>query len=362
MKILHCISSASIGGIERLVIELAEAQKKTGVDVAIMLDQKKGQYLESLEKQNIPILESHLKSGFEYNFAKKKGLIQAFNNFDIVHLHNFALLRSQAALNSAAKVVYTIHGLSKGIRKENKVKYLLREALKKYYINQVDFIIANSKYTLDGAQKDYKLKPIAKTILNGSKLTNTAITSPETKNEELIIGLVSRFTPRKRIDRLVQGFSLFLKKGGKGRLILVGDGQTYESIQNLITSMQLSNQVKLVGYSKDVASYYQQFDLCIFPAEQEPFGLVAVEAYNYGLPVLAFQDSGGLKEVILPIEPNNVLADVEELAKRLVFYQETKLYTSADEKQKRKLYAQSNFTIERMEREYYKVYQSLHND
>lgn len=362
MKILHCISSASIGGIERLVIELAEAQKKAGIDVAIMLDQKKGQYLKELEKQKISILESHLKSGFEYNLVKKKRLILTFNNFDIVHLHNFALLRSLSALKSTTKVIYTIHGLSKGIRKENMVKYLVRETLKNYYINQVDFIIANSKYTMDGAQKDYKLKPRAQTILNGSKRSITSISKPATNNDELIIGLVSRFTIRKRIDRLVQAFALFLKKGGRGRLILVGDGQAYESIQKLIEYMQLSDRVNLVGYSNEVATYYQQFDLCVFPAEQEPFGLAAVEAYYFGLPVLAFQDSGGLKEVIQPIEPDNLLANIEELANRLVIYQETKLYASEDEKKKRKLYALSNFSIERMEREYFKVYKSLIND
>ena len=53
MKILHCISSASIGGIERLVIELAVAQKEAGIEVAIMLDQKKGLYLKQLEENKI---------------------------------------------------------------------------------------------------------------------------------------------------------------------------------------------------------------------------------------------------------------------------------------------------------------------
>ena len=125
MKLVHCINSPHIGGIERLVIELAIAQKRQGIEVSIMLDTRKGQYAEYLLAQNIPILDSGIKGGFDMSWAKFKNLKVEFNKFQIIHLHSFSPIRSMAAKASNAKVIYTIHGLSKGVRFENKIKTLV---------------------------------------------------------------------------------------------------------------------------------------------------------------------------------------------------------------------------------------------
>ena len=44
MKLLHCLNTPKIGGIERLVIHLAVEQKSKGIDVTIMLDSIDGAY------------------------------------------------------------------------------------------------------------------------------------------------------------------------------------------------------------------------------------------------------------------------------------------------------------------------------
>jgi glycosyltransferase involved in cell wall biosynthesis len=362
MKVLHCISTAKIGGIERLVIELAVAQKEAGLEVSIMLDQREGQFLDEIITNQISILESKITNGFEFNFRKLDSLKKVFCKFDIVHLHNFSLLRSHAAIRSGAKVVYTIHGLSKGIRKENILKYLLRETLKKKYLNKVDFIIYNSNFTMNGAKKDYSLSPLSKVVFNGSKLDDFKPSPLKLQRKNLIVGLVTRFTSRKRVDRLVTSFEIFLTSGGHGKLILVGDGQTFPAIKTLINQKNISDHVELVGYSNKVAEYYKKFDLCVFPSEQEPFGLVAVEAYNFGLPVLAFKNSGGLMEIIHPIEPNNIVENENQLAERLHFYQMNRDEFSIEKCNERKEYAQQNFSIHRMEREYFEVYNTLIND
>jgi glycosyltransferase involved in cell wall biosynthesis len=250
-----------------------------------------------------------------------------------------------------------MHGLSKNIRKENIIKYRFREALKQYFLNKTDVLIANSKHTLRLAKQHYGLDKVnAITIFNGVKLPAMAIAKHS--DEDLVIGLVSRFTKRKRIDRLINAFDLFLKRGGKGRLVLVGDGAAYVDVEKQIKELSLSKNVELVGYSNAVEDYYSKFDVCVHPSDNEGFGLVAVEAYSFGLPVIAFKDSGGLVEVVKPIEPENIVDNEKQLAERLLIYYKNRNFISAYT-HKRMAYARDEFSIERMEREYYNVYKNL---
>ncbi len=105
MKLLHCLSSPGIGGIERLVIELAIVQFQSGIDVSIMLDTTKGAYYDYLTKQKIPLLESKIKGGFDFNSNTYKQLRQKFKGFDIVHLHSFSPIQLAAAKHSKTKIV-----------------------------------------------------------------------------------------------------------------------------------------------------------------------------------------------------------------------------------------------------------------
>lgn len=357
MKIIHCLNSPHIGGIERLVIDLAVEQKKKGLNVTIMLNSRKGQYYEYLEKYDIPIIDSNIESGFEFNPIKNKYLKQIFGRFDIIHLHSFSAIRNLAALNSGVNTVYTIHGLSKGIRNENIIKYYIRETLKKYFLNKVTILIANSNYTLKLAKKHYGLKKIiTKVILNGVKIIKNKKNIASKK--ELTIGLVSRFTTRKRIDRLINSFSLFKEMGGIGKLILVGNGSTFNIIKNKILNIKYSNDITLTGYKENVHEYYDKFNLVVHPSDNEGFGLVAVEAYMHGIPIIGFNDSGGLKEIIEPIEPENIVKDETHLAERMLYYLNNKNLIS-DNAEKRIAYAKNNFSIERMERDYFKVYNEL---
>ena len=358
MKVLHCINSPHIGGIERLVIELAIAQKKQGIEVSIMLDSRKGQYYEYLLNQDIPLLDSGIKGGFDFNFRTYKNLQRQFQHFDLLHLHSFSSIRSLAVKASKIKTIYTIHGLSKGIRKENGLKIFARETFKKHLLNKVDVLVANSQYTLSLAKEHYGLLKVKSLIiLNGIKLPGNTIEHNET-NSVFTIGLVSRFTSRKRIDRLVNAFEQYKLKNGQGKLVLVGDGTTFAAIKKQVSHSKYLKDIRLTGYKENVQDYYKKFDVLVFPSEAEPFGLVGVEAYIHGKPVLAFSDSGGLKEVIKPLEPENIVDNEEQLANRMLFYEQHQNMVM-DKAKDRINYAKINFSIKRMERNYYDIYKTL---
>tara|TARA_B100000780_G_scaffold277884_1_gene249722 strand:+ start:4396 stop:5475 length:1080 start_codon:yes stop_codon:yes gene_type:complete len=359
MKLLHCLNSPKIGGIERLVINLAVEQKSIGIDVAIMLDSVDGEYYKTIIENEIDIILSGVQSGFEISLFKCQNLKQQFKIFDVIHFHHFSFIKSLAAMSS--NTVYTIHGLSKGVRKENKIKYYFRETIKSFCLNKVDVFIANSQYTLNLAKKHYGLQKVKSIfILNGINVKNSENVNPLLNNKYFTVGLVTRFIYRKRIDRLIIAFKYFIEMGGVGKLILVGDGETFNDTKVLVDNEKLNKDVILTGYKTDVSEYYKGFDICVFPSENEPFGLVGVEAYLNGKPVIAFKDSGGLMEIVEPLEPENIVEDEKHLAKRLFFYFQNRNLIS-NHAQERKDYAKNNFSIQRMEREYFDVYKSILN-
>ena len=61
-------------------------------------------------------------------------------------------------------------------------------------------------------------------------------------------------------------------------------------------------------------------DICVLPSQKEPFGLVAIEAFALGKPVLVFEDGGGLLETVGTYNRDDVVANVGELAERLQYY------------------------------------------
>ena len=113
MRVLHVMGSLDFGGIERLVSDLAVSQKKNGLNVSLLVDKKGGAYQKKIIENDIPLFISLIEGGYDFSYEKYKYLRDVFSQFDIVHFHSFSILKFLALID--CKVVYTIHGLSKGV-------------------------------------------------------------------------------------------------------------------------------------------------------------------------------------------------------------------------------------------------------
>ena len=77
------------------------------------------------------------------------------------------------------------------------------------------------------------------------------------------------------------------------RKVMVGDGPMLETYQHQYPD------VEFVGYKtgKELADYYRQADVFVFPSQWETFGIVMIEAMACGTPVAAYNCQGP-KDVI----------------------------------------------------------------
>jgi glycosyltransferase involved in cell wall biosynthesis len=101
---------------------------------------------------------------------------------------------------------------------------------------------------------------------------------------------VSRFEKGKGQDVLVEAFAQVVRREPEARLVLVGEGETLQAVQEQIKKLGISRYVTCKGFVEQVVPEVQAARMCVFPSQWhlEGFGLVAIEAMALGKPIIAF--------------------------------------------------------------------------
>ena len=76
--------------------------------------------------------------------------------------------------------------------------------------------------------------------------------------------------------------------------IIVGDGPARKSLEKKYPG------IRFVGYKfgKDLASYYQNADVCVFPSKVDTFGITILESMACGTPVAGYPVTGPIDQII----------------------------------------------------------------
>ena len=137
-------------------------------------------------------------------------------------------------------------------------------------------------------------------------------------DDSFVIGHVGRFSPEKNHEFILKFFSAFKKLHENAKLVLVGDGELFNSVKEIVDKKRLSNDVLFLGNISNVNEVMQAMDVFILPSLYEGLPLVGVEAQAAGLPL--FVSNNVSKELkltnsitFLPIE--NVDKWVKEVSK-----------------------------------------------
>ena len=149
----------------------------------------------------------------------------------------------------------------------------------------VDYFLANSKETQKRITKFYRRKS---TVIYPPVKININ-THLECVGDYYLV--VSRLARAKHIDLAIEACQKLNKQ-----LIIVGKGPDEEYLRSRISG----TNVTFVGEVDDneLPAIYANAKALIFPAKDEEFGIVPVEAMGYGIPVIAFR-SGGVPETII---------------------------------------------------------------
>ena len=171
-----------------------------------------------------------------------------------------------------------------------------------FSINKSDVVTSVSQSLKDDTYKLFNIKKDIHVIPNFIELDkqrNESLISCQrslmAKKEERIITHISNFRKVKRIPDIIKIFYK-VQQSIPAKLMMVGDGPEKAKAEQLCQELGISDKVIFFGNSNEIDSILSYSDLFLLPSETESFGLAALEAMAWSVPVIS-SNSGGLPEV-----------------------------------------------------------------
>lgn len=325
-KVIEFIRDLSDGGAETLVkeyVKLIDKQKFVLYVLTIRNFTNTAVY-KQIREQGIEIISIYPKWNlaiklFNKLFGKKyidyrirKIISEIEPNCIHAHLYTLAYLYRISNSLSNIKLFYTCHSIPERyfgnahVKQTKAAKYLIK--------NHGLRMIALHDDMKDELDRIFGINNTI-TIKNGIDLNKYKIS--ETKQEirdalgipreAFVVGNVGRFIEIKNHLFLIDIFNEIKKINMAAHLLLIGDGQLREAIQNKIQLLKLSDSVTILSHRDDVPRLMKAMDVFIFPSKVEGFGIVTIEAQAAGLRCLiseAVPSSAYVSELAIPMSLN----------------------------------------------------------
>ena len=296
LRIVQIVEKLDIGGLERMALDLAIAQKKAGHQPFIYCVFHRGAFADEADAAGIPVIEFHKKVGFSWKTVREISRRLSQDGAHVVHTHNsvihhYGVLAAKMA--GVRAIVNTRHGLGK-------LHTSARQEL--YFRATLPFTSAFVFVCEDGRRFFVKERgvPASKShvILNGIPLEKfTGISSSVGSQQPLVrFGTVGRMVPAKAHSDLLEAFALLRKRLPHVHLRIAGGGPLWDQMHSQVRKLGLDSSVSLEGATRDVASFLGQLDIFVLSSITEGLPLVVLEAMAAALPVVSTR-VGGVPEV-----------------------------------------------------------------
>ncbi|MBT8217912.1 MAG: glycosyltransferase family 4 protein [Acidimicrobiia bacterium] len=187
-------------------------------------------------------------------------------------------------------------------------------------VKQADVVFANSRWT---AGKVERITKRSVTHLGIGVDLESFHPSDAGSSDELVVGCVSRFIPRKGHAEVLHAAAGLRSRGYRVRASIVGRGRLEKRLRQVAESLEVPTDFHVDIPWAELPGRYREMDVFAMPCrnrwlglEQEGLGIVFLEAAASGLPVVAGA-SGGAPETVLPGRSGFVVHDRDGLVEAL---------------------------------------------
>lgn len=146
-------------------------------------------------------------------------------------------------------------------------------------------------------------------------------------NEPLFL-TVARLVIQKNHELMIRGFAEYLQSGGKGKLVIIGDGVLKDGLQQLARDLHAEHTVIFLGERQDIYKYYVASDFFLLTSVREGFCISAMNGLAFGLPLVSTRVAGVveyLQDGMNGYFIDNTKESISETLKKITSISEEKL-------------------------------------
>ncbi len=259
------------------------------------------QYFES-DNPNVFYKELYEKGSFDFSLVSWLKDYCFKKKIDIIHSHEYKtdVLAKLVYRNYPIAWLATYHLHYADSLKLKLYQYLDMRALKT--ANKV-LTVSESLFNLLKKKKiplsrlENMPNGIDTTYFDPQKTESTLQEELGVSKEKTLIGYVGRLSEQKNLPLLLKAFQRLIVQGKEVELVLVGEGELKEQIDQLIDKMELRKWVHLVGFVDDIRMIYKGLDLMVLSSNEEGMPNSILEAMAMEVPVVS-TNVGGVNELI----------------------------------------------------------------
>lgn len=180
----------------------------------------------------------------------------------------------------------------------------LRNKMMRHIGKKSDYVVALSKGVEDDLHLNYGI-PREKLVTVYNPCDCTKLKSLAEKNTIQLprgnaLATMGRLTEQKGQWHLIRALKLVKEQIPDVKLYVLGEGELREPLEKLVTDLDLTENVKLLGFIEAPHACYRYCDCFVFPSLFEGLGNVLLEAMAFDMPCIASDCYSGPREILAP--------------------------------------------------------------
>ncbi len=323
MKVIHLISGGDTGGAKTHVHSLLQ-HLSNEIDVT-MVCFTEGVFAE--EARQLGIHTIILPGNHILRTLRKLETLIKKENYDLIHCHG-SRGNMMAALLSFKLHIPTVSTIHSDYRLDYLGRPLSRFTygfINTFSLRLLDYHIGVSHATTDLLiERGFQPNRLF-TIYNGLSFEEHLSCQPrqiflnkvglQADDDSVIVGIAARLNPVKDIPTLIKAFAKAYAENPDLRLLIAGDGEEKNNLQNLITELNISHVACLAGWIEDTNAFYDAIDINALTSLSETFPYALTEGARAALPTVSSNVGGipyliehGVTGFLFPVSDNDALA------------------------------------------------------
>ncbi|SFM20559.1 glycosyltransferase [Halopseudomonas yangmingensis] len=306
-SVCFLLSRFAAGGLERVQTHIAAGFANTGINIEVVARAVEIEAC-SLFRPEVPVRE--LGGGrFCFVYRLLRWLHKVRPNVIITSANDIGclVLLLRRLLWKDSKIIWTQHlSISGPLRSANttrRIRLFFEKVMMRYLVRHADSVVAVTRSVADDMRRTLDPNLSIRVIYNPvidqyfDTRSKEEINWPWEPSETPVVIFVGRLARVKRLDLLLQAFSLCIKKTPI-KLLIVGEGPERGMAEKLAKELCLGASCQFIGHSDNPLPWIRQADILVLCSDSEGFGLVLVEAMGCGTQIVATDCPDGPAEIL----------------------------------------------------------------